>query len=130
MTAKKDATMKMAKIDQLRAIHHFLEADVRNATKLLTEVTHQLRAALGNDDEPEASELVEVLKDNLSPEAVAAIAISMARDSAELFPLAAEAPEPFRQAAWFREQLIQMVGGEKHFRRICADEVGARIVDE
>ena len=129
MTAKKDATMKMAKIDQLRAIHQLLESDVRNATKRLTEVTHQLRAALGND-EPEASELVEVLKDNLSPEAVAAIAISMARDSAELFPLAAEAPEPFRQAAWFREQLIQMVGGEKHFRRICADEVGARIVDE
>ena len=58
----------------------------------------------------------DVLKDNLSPEAVAAIA-------AFLDAATTKNDEVNRQIAWFVGQLIKMVGGDAAMNRLC-DEVG------
>ena len=70
-------------------------------------------------DNPQDDEtLFEALKDNLSPEAVAAIA-------AYLVARPAEAPNKAvnRELNWFTDQLVELVGGDEAFNRLC-EEVG------
>ena len=66
-------------------------------------------------DNPRDDEtLFEALKDNLSPEAVAAIA-------AYLVARPAEAPNKAvnRELNWFTDQLVALVGGDDAFNRLC-----------
>ena len=60
--------------------------------------------------------LADAMKDNLSPEAVAAIA-------AFLDAATTKNDKVNRQMEWFVEQLIKMVGGDAAMNRLC-DEVG------
>jgi len=60
--------------------------------------------------------LRDVLKDNLSPEAVAVIA-------AYLQPARCGQEQVDRQVRWFAEQLIELLGGDDAFNRVC-DELG------
>ena len=60
--------------------------------------------------------LHDVLKDNLSPEAVAIIA-------AYLQPAHCGQEQVDRQVRWFAEQLIELLGGDEAFNRVC-DELG------
>ena len=60
--------------------------------------------------------LRDVLKDNLSPEAVAVIA-------AWLQPAHCGAEQVDRQVRWFAEQLVEALGGDDAFNRVC-DELG------
>ena len=62
--------------------------------------------------------LSETLKDNLSPEAVAAIA-------AYLVARPTEAPNAAvnRELNWFTDRLVDLVGGDEAFNRLC-EELG------
>jgi len=60
--------------------------------------------------------LLDVLKDNLSPEAVAVIA-------AYLQPARCGDEQVDRQVQWFAEQLVEALGGDDAFSRVC-DELG------
>ena len=60
--------------------------------------------------------LLDVLKDNLSPEAVAVIA-------ACLQPARCGDEQVDRQVRWFAEQLVEALGGDDAFNRAC-DELG------
>ena len=68
-------------------------------------------------DNPQDDEtLFEALKDNLSPEAVAAIA-------AYLVARPAEAPNKAvnRELNWFTDRLVELVGGDEAFNQLCED---------
>jgi len=56
--------------------------------------------------------LHDVLKDNLSPEAVAVIA-------AYLQPAHCGDERVDRQVQWFAEQLVELLGGDDAFNRVC-----------
>ena len=60
--------------------------------------------------------LHDVLKDNLSPEAVAVIA-------AYLQPARCGDEQVDRQVRWFAEQLVEALGGDDAFNRVC-EELG------
>ena len=60
--------------------------------------------------------LVDAVRDNLSPKAVATIA-------AYLQPARTLDRDVVRQVGWFRELLIEVVGGDEAFNRL-ANEVG------
>ena len=62
--------------------------------------------------------LSEMLKDNLSPEAVAAIA-------ADVVARPTEAPNASvnRELNWFTDCLVNLVGGDEAFNRLC-EELG------
>ena len=60
--------------------------------------------------------LLDVLKDNLSPEAVAVIATW-------LQPAHCGDEQVDRQVRWFAEQLVEALGGDDAFNRVC-DELG------
>ena len=60
--------------------------------------------------------LHDVLKDSLSPEAVAVIA-------AYLQPAYCGQEQVDRQVRWFAEQLVELLGGDDAFNRVC-DELG------
>jgi len=71
------------------------------------------------DREPEGIDeqtLFAALKDNLSPQAVAAIV-------AYLQPAATNNTEVDRQLRWFADRLTELVGGPEELGRLC-DEVG------
>ena len=61
---------------------------------------------------------LEALKDHLSPEAVAAIA-------AYLVARPTEAPNASvnKELNWFTDQLVELVGGDEAFNRLC-EELG------
>jgi len=58
--------------------------------------------------------LRDVLKDNLSPEAVAVIA-------AYLQPARCGDVQVDRQVQWFVEQLVELLGGDDVFNRVCEE---------
>ena len=58
--------------------------------------------------------LHDVLKDNLSPEAVAVIA-------AYLQPAHCGQEQVDRQVQWFVEQLVEALGGDDAFNRVCEE---------
>jgi len=60
--------------------------------------------------------LIDAIKDNLSPEAVAAIA-------AWLQPARCGQEQVDRQVRWFAEQLVEALGGDDAFNRAC-EELG------
>ena len=60
--------------------------------------------------------LFEAMKDNLSPEAVAVII-------AYLQPVKTKNGNVDRQVAWFRDRLVELVGGDKAFNQLC-EELG------
>ena len=62
--------------------------------------------------------LNETLKDNLSPEAVAAIAAYLVAR-----PTAAPNAAVNRELNWFTDRLIDLVGGDEAFNRLC-EELG------
>ena len=66
----------------------------------------------------DADVLAQALKDTLSPEAVAAIA-------AYLVARPAEAPNRAvnRELNWFTDRLVELVGGDEAFNRLC-EEMG------
>ena len=82
--------------------------------------------------------LLDVLKDNLSPEAVAVIAAYLGVPAAvyrggvplqpgrcgdEQVDLSACEAQAGRQVQWFAEQLVEALGGDDAFSRVC-DELG------
>ena len=58
------------------------------------------------------------LKDNLSPEAVAAIAAYLVAR-----PTAAPNAKVNRELNWFTDRLVNLVGGDEAFNRLC-EELG------
>ena len=58
-----------------------------------------------------ADHLLEALKDQLSPHAVALIAAKLAPTAARGNEIADQAE---RECAWFRDQLLELLGGEEH----------------
>ena len=73
--------------------------------------------------------LLDVLKDNLSPEAVAVIAAYLGvpaavyRGGVPLQPARCGDERVDRQVQWFAEQLVEALGGDDAFNRVC-DELG------
>ena len=67
-------------------------------------------------ENPVDDDTLEALKDNLSPEAVAAIA-------AYLVAHPAEAPNKAvnRELNWFTDRLLELVGGDEAFNQLCED---------
>ena len=70
----------------------------------------------GMGDDPAADVLADALHDNLSPHAIAGIV-------AYLQPARTNDPDADRQIDWFRQKLVETVGGENELNRLC-DEVG------
>jgi len=64
----------------------------------------------------ESDALRETIKDNLSPEAVAAIAYLLDLPAADDWT-----PEVRRQVKWFRKQLVELLGGKKQLDDLVAD---------
>ena len=66
-------------------------------------------------DNPRDDEtLFEALKDNLSPEAVAAIVTYLVAR-----PTAAPNASVNRELNWFTDRLVELVGGDEAFNRLC-----------
>jgi len=85
----------------------------------LTWQTFLAEKAGDPQDEPigiDEADLFAALKDNLSPEAVAAIV-------AYLQPARTNNPAVDREVRWFADQLVTLVGGTEQQNRL-ADEVG------
>ena len=68
------------------------------------------------EDPCDEDTLLEALRDNFSPHAVAAIV-------AYLQPARTNNPDVDRQLAWFRDRLVELVGGDELFNRLC-EELG------
>ena len=64
----------------------------------------------------EVDAMREVLKDNLSPEAVAALAFLLDLPAADDWT-----PKVRRQVKWFRMQLVELVGGKKQLNALVAE---------
>jgi len=73
------------------------------------------RVTVPEDPDPREM-LIDAMKDNLSPHAVAAIA-------GYLQPVRTMEAEVVRQVRWFAELLTEVVGGEDELNRLC-EEVG------
>jgi hypothetical protein len=73
------------------------------------------RVTIPEDPEPEEL-LVDALRENLSPHAVAAIV-------AYLQPARTNNPDVDHQVQWFADQLVELVGGSEHQARL-AEELG------
>jgi len=71
----------------------------------------KVRVTIPPDPAP-AELLVDAIKDNLSPEAVAVIA-------AYLQPAHCGDERIDRQVQWFVEQLVKLLGGDDAFNRVC-----------
>ncbi|MCD6369951.1 MAG: hypothetical protein J7L63_00415 [Thermoplasmata archaeon] len=69
-----------------------------------------------NDPTDPAKELRDLVQDCMSPEAVAAIV-------AYLQPAHCGDEQVDRQIQWFAEQLVEALGGDDAFNRVC-DELG------
>jgi len=69
-----------------------------------------------NDPADPAKELRDLIQDCMSPEAVAAIV-------AYLQPAHCGDEQVDRQVQWFAEQLVEALGGDDAFNRVC-DELG------
>ncbi len=65
---------------------------------------------------PVADALADALRETLSPHAIAGIV-------AYLQPARTNDPDANRQIDWFRQKLVETVGGKKELNRLC-DEVG------
>jgi len=72
--------------------------------------THHMVAYSGED----VQVLKDVLRDNLSPEAVAVVAKYLA-------PAMNVHPVTDREVAWFRGVLVELLGGEKALDRTCKE---------
>jgi len=75
----------------------------------------KVRRTVPPDPAP-AEILIDAIKDNISPEAVAVIA-------AYLQPVHCGDERVDRQVQWFAEQLVEALGGDDAFNRMC-DELG------
>jgi len=75
----------------------------------------KVRVTVPEDPKPEDF-LADALRDNLSPKALATIA-------AYLQPVRTLDRDLVRQVEWFRELLVEVVGGDEAFNRL-ADEAG------
>ena len=73
------------------------------------------RVTVPQDPKPEDL-LTDALRENLSPQAAAAIA-------AYLQPVRTADPQVDRQVCWFAELLTKVVGGQNEMNRLC-EEVG------
>jgi len=86
-----------------------VEVEGRKAQVTVPE-THDQVAYAG-----EASEVLrDVLRDSLSPEAVAIVAACVDSEVVKDAKVA-------REVAWFRELLVKMVGSEEDIDRVCAE---------
>ncbi len=63
-----------------------------------------------------ADVLADALRETLSPQAIAGIV-------AYLQPARTNDPDVNRQIDWFRQKLVETVGGENELNRLC-DEIG------
>ena len=81
-----------------------------------TEVNGKKRRVTVPQDPKPEDLLTDALRENLSPQAAAAIA-------AYLQPVRTADPQVDRQVCWFAELLTKVVGGQNEMNRLC-EEVG------